>query len=139
MLKRVPVAVKIAGGSVLVVGAIVSVTYEDHRATDKYQRVCQEQVSKVPPGSGKEDAASAKKCDDPKDYMPWWYKLVAWPDGIGGWALIATGFVIAWQSWETRSAAKATRDAIILQYRPRIKIRSIRIVAPTIRMVLKST
>ncbi|MGA2437453.1 MAG: hypothetical protein ABSF57_02935 [Acidobacteriaceae bacterium] len=111
MLKKIPAAMNIAVGVILVVSAIVFATYVDHRAADKYQRLCQEQVPKVSPGAGEQDAPSAKECDDPKDYMPWWSKLVAWPEGIGGWALIATGFVIAWQSWETRKAAEASAES----------------------------
>jgi hypothetical protein len=116
MLKNIPVAVKVAVGAVLVVSTIVFVTYQNQRAANKYQRICQEQISKVSPGAGEKDTASAKECDDPKDYMPWWYKLVAWPEGIGGWALIATGFVIAWQSYETRKTANASADAANAAY-----------------------
>ena len=59
------------------------------------------------------------------DYLPWGYELFSWPEGITTWAIILTGFAIAWQSWETRKSAKATRDAIILQHRPKIVVRSL--------------
>jgi hypothetical protein len=129
MLKKIPVSMKLAVGAILVVSAIVFATYEDHCAADKYQRICQQQVPKVSRGAGEQDVPSAKECDDPKDYMPWWYKLVAWPEGIGGWALIATGFVIAWQSYETRKAAENAGKQLAFQketLRPRLKITKFR-------------
>lgn len=53
-----------------------------------------------------EETASAR------DYQPWGYELVAWPEGIGAWVLIFTGAAIGWQSWLTRRAASATEDAV---------------------------
>jgi hypothetical protein len=43
---------------------------------------------------------------------PWWYKLVAWPEGITAWMLVLTLAAIVWQAWETRRAADATEDAV---------------------------
>ncbi len=58
-------------------------------------------------------------CEEEKanadDYLQWGYKLFEWPDGITAWAIIATGFVIAWQSYETRKSAEAARDSIRIQ------------------------
>jgi hypothetical protein len=34
---------------------------------------------------------------------PVWAKFVAWPEGVGAWAVILTMFVIAWQSMETHT------------------------------------
>jgi hypothetical protein len=53
----------------------------------------------------KEEGASAK------DYLPWWFELFRWPEGITTWAIIATGFVIAWQAYETRRATEATESS----------------------------
>jgi hypothetical protein len=46
-------------------------------------------------------------------YVDWWRPLIAFPEGIAAWAVIATLLVIGWQSWETRKAAQAGRDAAI--------------------------
>ena len=45
------------------------------------------------------------------DYLPWPYELFSWPEGITTWAIIATGFVIAWQANETRRAAQAGEES----------------------------
>ncbi len=48
-----------------------------------------------------------KNCQDPKEYMPWWHELVAWPTGIEAWVVLFTGVGITWQALETRKAANA--------------------------------
>src|SRR5579884_3750404 len=51
--------------------------------------------------------------DAKKPYKPpIWAKFVAWPEGVGAWAIILTLFAIVWQSTETREAAEASRDAV---------------------------
>jgi len=125
MLRKIPIAVKIASGAALVISTIVFVTYIDHQATDKYQRICQEKVAKVPLRPGEQNLSDAQKCQDPKQYMPWWYVLISWPEGIGGWALLGTGFVIAWQSYETRKAAANAGKQLAFQketLRPRLSV-----------------
>jgi len=50
---------------------------------------------------------------------------VAWPEGITVWAIIGTGFVIAWQSNETRKAAENAGKQLAFQQetlRPRLKV-----------------
>jgi hypothetical protein len=66
----------------------------------------------------------AKQADESED-SPGWIDTFAWPNGVTAWALLLTLLVVAWQSTETRDAAKSTRDALILQYRPKIVIRSL--------------
>jgi len=124
MLKRIPVAAKIILGTVLCIGVIVAMTYEEHRAAAKYQGTCEKLVANVTASASEENASSPKKCDDPKDYMPWWYVLISWPEGIGGWALLATGFFIACQSLEMRKGGDIAERTLILQYRPRVIVRS---------------
>ena len=41
----------------------------------------------------------------------WWYKFVAWPEGITAWALIISVGVIAYQTRETRRAAQAAENS----------------------------
>lgn len=47
-----------------------------------------------------------------------------------GWLVIVavlTGLAVGWQAWETRKAANAARDSIILAHRPKIIVREIEI------------
>lgn len=98
--------------TVFIIGAVVFVTREEHYAAIKYQRECYEHPAAAGSIPSEQQKASADKCKDPKEYMPWWYILIAWPEGITTWAIIVTGFVIAWQSYETRKAAAATENAV---------------------------
>lgn len=41
----------------------------------------------------------------------WWHIFIAWPEGITTLAIIATGFVIAWQAVATQQAANAGKTA----------------------------
>lgn len=54
---------------------------------------------------------SAKETDKTED-SPSWIETFTWPDGVTTWALLLTLFVIAWQSTETRDAAKAANSQI---------------------------
>jgi len=87
------------------IGAITLVTYEEDKASDKYQRDCQSHVSAVSSARNNDNAYRTDECQDPKQYMPWWYVLIAWPDGITVWSLLATFGAIIWQAIETRKAA----------------------------------
>jgi hypothetical protein len=66
------------------------------------------------------EAATVAKGDDGKASNnaedackpPVWARYVAWPEGVGAWAVILTLLVIGWQSIETRAAAKATEDSV---------------------------
>ena len=108
MLTRWPLAI------VIVVGTMVLVTYEEHNARSKYQSDCK---SHLPATAWRfyQDENSGNECDDPKKYMPWWDVLIAWPDGIAAWGLLATLTAIIWQSWETRKSAQSAEKQIALQ------------------------
>ena len=58
-------------------------------------------------------ANQGKAEDNKSQNSPSWIENFTWPDGVTTWALILTLFVIAWQSTETRAAAKATEEAVI--------------------------
>jgi len=94
-------------------GAIIFVAYKYHYAAEKYKPACQSDVAAIP-FLGPQTPSSANECADPKKYLPWWYELIAWPEGIQNWAIVATGLLIAWQSYETRKSAQAARDSIDL-------------------------
>lgn len=119
---------------IAVVGTVVFLTYKQQNNAQNYQRDRSKWCSAVPLSSKQEPS-----CQDEgpyrSDYKKWWYVLFTWPEGITTWAIIATGFAILWQGNETRRAAEATfrqadiaRKALILQFRPRIRIRTIRII-----------
>lgn len=101
--------------------------YQKHGATKQYR---DNRATYCAAFMSSEDQKIA--CEEEKasadDYLQWGYELFEWPDGITAWAIIATGFAIAWQSSETRKAAKTSRDAIILQHRPKIVVRSLALV-----------
>lgn len=116
MQKRLVICLKLILAIAVVVGAIVLVTYEEHKASDKYQRDCQSHVSPISPPRNDNNGQSQNECQDPKKYMPWWYVLIAWPEGITVWAILATLGAIIWQSNETRRAADATMDSANAAY-----------------------
>lgn len=43
-----------------------------------------------------------------------WIGAFAWPSGVTAWALLLTLLVVAWQSAETRAAARATEESVTL-------------------------
>lgn len=98
-------------GIAIVVIAVVSVAYEQHYASEKNEARRQKDCVSFSV-SPEEKHACGKDAQSRKDYSPWWEVLVAWPGGIQNWAIIATGFVIAWQSNETRRAAKAAESTV---------------------------
>jgi hypothetical protein len=56
---------------------------------------------------------------------PRWRVLLAWPEGITAWAIIATFIVIGWQSYETGRSADIANRALLSTMRPRLIIRHI--------------
>ncbi|MDR5726885.1 MAG: hypothetical protein RB191_05400 [Terriglobia bacterium] len=62
----------------------------------------------ITPNQASESAKEADKAED----SPCWIDTFAWPEGATAWALLLTLFVIAWQSTETRDAAKAANAQI---------------------------
>jgi hypothetical protein len=47
MLKKLPLIARLLAGIALIVGAVSLMTYEEHKATIKYQRECYEQSARV--------------------------------------------------------------------------------------------
>jgi hypothetical protein len=108
------------------VAAVFFVASQQHHASEKYKAHHEEYCAAV-----EHTAEQNKACEEEgasaRDYLPWGYILVSWPEGITTWAIIFTGFAIVWQSWETRRAAEVARNGVILQFRPRVRIRSVRV------------
>jgi hypothetical protein len=94
------------------------VSYKQHDAAEKYKRHRQEYCSSLT-GSAEQKKACTEEGTSARDYLPWWYALIAWPEGIGAWAVIATGLAIVWQSWATAGVLEHMRS----ESRARIEIR----------------
>ncbi len=103
MRKRLAILIGLA---VVLIAAIVLVTCENERSAEHYH---QENINKShPPASAPtRQGNSANQANNSHPEPACWHILLAWPNGITAWAIIATLFVIGWQSWETRQAAKA--------------------------------
>jgi len=85
---------------------IVFMAHEQENARRYYQSQCQQSIHPIQIPFLSSDANETNQCQNAKEYMPWWYVLVSWPEGIGAWILLGTGVAIGWQSWETRKAAE---------------------------------
>ncbi len=110
-------AIALIGCAGLVVGAIVLVARQQHTAAEKYEAEREKRCADTFPSAWESEQQNACKHerDGGQNYLPWGYILVSWPEGITVWAIIATGFVIGWQAWETRKTAEASNRSIILQ------------------------
>lgn len=95
----------------LAIGTIFFVAYKQHCAAEKY-KAHREQYCAALMVSAEQKKACAEEGAGARDYLPWGYNLVAWPDGITTWAIIFTGFVIAWQAWETRDSIRLQEAAM---------------------------
>jgi len=80
--------------------------YQQHRAADKYKNHRAEYCSALTATAEQKEACIEERTSA-RDYLPWGYELFSWPEGITTWAIILTGFAIAWQSYETRKAAES--------------------------------
>lgn len=83
----------------------------------------------VTPDKAAEGSHEAYKAKNP----PGWIETFTWPDGVTGWALLLTLLVIAWQSVETRDAARAgllSAQAMINAERPWIMVTVEEVVGP---------
>lgn len=95
----------------LVIAAVVGVSHY----AEKSRQHCEESARQA-------KAAAVAKGDDGKSSdntenackSPVWARYFTWPEGVGALAVILTLFVVAWQSIETRAAAKATEASVEL-------------------------
>lgn len=99
---------------------VIAVTGKYESARRKYQSECQSKVSHILAANPKQNQAGSDECKDAKEYMPWGYVLVAWPEGLGAWVVILTLIGIFWQSNETHRAAEGallSAEAVLQQAR----------------------
>jgi hypothetical protein len=100
------------------------VAHKQEDAASEYRTHRAEYCAAFSATSDQKEACIEEKASA-EDYLPWGYKLFGWPEGVTVWAIIATGFVIGWQAWETRKAAEATATQAAIQQemlRPRLTI-----------------
>lgn len=102
-------------GATVVFAAILFVSHKQQDAASKYKAHRAEYCAAFSPTKVQKEACIEEKANA-QDYLPWGYKLFVWPDGIATWAIILTGFAIAWQSSETSNAAAAARDSANAAY-----------------------
>ena len=99
----------------VLIAAVILVTrhYKDYDTGPKgYDARCvQENQSSLAVGSLVCSIEASQDAEAGKPHPQWWYKLLSWPEGVTAWAVLLTLYAIVWQSWETRRAADATRDA----------------------------
>jgi hypothetical protein len=98
-----------------VLWVVAFVAKKEHTASVKYERDREARCvewSSTP--------AEQEKCKHERDsrdnYLPWEYVLIAWPEGITTWALLATLAVIAVQTYQTRRSADAAAEAANAAY-----------------------
>jgi len=113
-------------GAAIAFGTITLVAYEQHSDTEKYKRHREEYCAAFTTSTEQKEACTEEGASA-RDYLPWGYNLVSWPEGITTWAIIFIGFAIVWQSWEARKSAETARQMIVLQHRPKVCVRSIRV------------
>ena len=107
-------------GIALAIGAIIFVARKQHTAREKAEAARQKDCMALAI-TFDQKYSCAKEAQSRHDYLPWWYVLAAWPDGITPWVVIVTGLFIALQTRETRRAAQGAflnAQAVINAERP---------------------
>lgn len=108
----------------IVVGLSIYVSHQDQKTREQYEQKCtQLNAGTAPPASHTEDCDQG--ADNAARHLPRWYRMFGWPEGITAWAILLTLFTVAEQTNATRTAAEATRDAMILQHRPKVVVRAL--------------
>jgi hypothetical protein len=93
---------------ILVIAILAMSRYtEDRKQSDKDNAHQSSPATPISPDDASETSENADKTEHP----PSWIDTFAWPEGATVWALFLTLLVIAWQSAETREAAKATKKS----------------------------
>jgi len=118
-------------GILLAVGAIPLVARQQHAAREK-QEAKRAQDCLILALTPAERHDCTKDSQSREDYSDWWDILVAWPNGIETWALIATLGAIIWQAWETRKTADAANVNLNSTFRPRLIVRKMHISKGTV-------
>jgi len=119
-----------------VLGLAVYVSYQDERYTQEIAQrsaVHDKDASSSSAGERNSDKDAPRvERQAPSRYG--WYGFFRWPNGTTAWAIILTLIAIAEQTRETRKAAEATRvqatiarQALIAEFRPRVRVRTIKL------------
>jgi hypothetical protein len=102
------------GGPALIATIILVARFDKNYNTSghSYNVNC---VQASQPSPGEASLACAIKpvqnTDKSETNPPWWHILITWTEGITTWAIIGTGFVIAWQAIATQQAANVGKTA----------------------------
>jgi hypothetical protein len=88
--------------------AVIFVSSQNQPSSTQNER----QEQQANPTVSRQEATAHNDAQDSKNDPKWWYKFIAWPEGIATIALIFTLAAIIWQSYETRRAAKAANKSI---------------------------
>jgi hypothetical protein len=93
---------------VLVIAILAMSRYaEDRKQSNEDNARQSSPATPISPNNAGETTENAHKTEHP----PSWVDTFAWPEGATVWALFLTLLVIAWQSAETREAAKAAKES----------------------------
>lgn len=111
-------------GCAVVGAAIVFMASKQHTAAAENEAAREKRCAVTFSSDPKKQDACEHERDSGLNYLSWWYVLFTWPDGITTWAIIGTGFVIGWQSWETRRSVQASREEFIATQRPKVSVRT---------------
>jgi hypothetical protein len=107
VVKYLPIVVLFA----LIVAILCMSRYEETRKENHQNNASYvNPAAKIMPNEPTESAKKADKTEDSRS----WIETFTWPDGVTTWALLLTLLVIAWQSTETRAAARATEESVAL-------------------------
>ena len=110
----------------IVIVAILAAVVGVSQYAETTKQHCEERASKVKAASiAKGDDSEASNNAEDACSPPVWARYFTWPEGAGAWAVILTLIAIAWQSIETRDAAKGAflnAQAVINAERPWIVV-----------------
>jgi hypothetical protein len=98
----------------VVIGLAVFIARQDKRAAQESAEKAARLGNAALPAVANKDHAEEHVYDPERD-SPSWYGFFRWPNGSTTWAIILTLLAIAEQTSQTRKAAEATRDSVLLQ------------------------
>jgi hypothetical protein len=96
----------------VVFGLAVFIARQDERATQDAAQKADHKDKPILSAKADENHPQENVADPERD-GPSWYGFFRWPTGTTTWAIILTLMAIAWQSNETKKAARATQDSAV--------------------------
>jgi hypothetical protein len=104
--------------------ALIGMSYYTYQADQAEEnnaaKICQ---SVIPPVSADHSSQNGNNSHN----SPYWVNFFRWPDGITAIAIVCTLLAIVWQSGEMRRSVSAAQKSIVLQFRPKLSIRAIKL------------